>query len=103
MNGFLVDTNIPSELTRERPDPRVASFLQQAGKHSLYLSVMTIGEISKGSAALPESRKRTSLQEWFDLDVRLWFERRVLPISEEIAGLLGNWLHRPSSVVFPLR
>jgi predicted nucleic acid-binding protein len=43
VKGYLVDTNVPSELTRETPDARVAAFLRKAGKESLFLSVMTPG------------------------------------------------------------
>jgi predicted nucleic acid-binding protein len=56
VNGYLVDTNIPSELTREKPDVRVATFLRSAGQSRVFLSVMTIGEICKGIAALPLAR-----------------------------------------------
>lgn len=41
MKGSLVDTNIPSELTREEPDARVAAFLRNAGKGTVFLSVVT--------------------------------------------------------------
>lgn len=90
MNGFLVDTNIPSELTRDKPDPRVTVFLVDAGKASVFLSVMTIGEISKGIASLPIGQKRASLQDWLDIDVRSWFAGRVLPVTEAIAELGGH-------------
>ncbi len=90
MNGFLVDTNIPSELTRDKPDPRVTVFLVDAGKASVFLSVMTIGEISKGIASLPIGQKRASLQDWLDIDVRSWFAGRVLPVTEAIAELWGH-------------
>lgn len=49
MKGYLVDTNVPSELTHETPDARVVAFLRKAGKESLFLSVMTLGEICKGT------------------------------------------------------
>jgi toxin FitB len=89
VKGYLVDTNVPSELTREQPDQSVAAFLRKAGTSSLYLSVMTIGEICKGIAALPPSQKRTGLQSWLDGSVRLWFAGRVLPVTEEIAERWG--------------
>jgi predicted nucleic acid-binding protein len=66
VKGYLVDTNIPSELTREGPDARVAAFLKNAGKESVFLSVMTIGEICKGIDLLPVSKKRSGLQIWLD-------------------------------------
>lgn len=85
MKGYLVDTNIPSELTRERPDARVAAFLTKAGQSSVFLSVLTIGEICKGIAELPASRKRTGLQNWLDIEVRSWFAGRILSVTEPIA------------------
>ena len=85
MKGYLVDTNIPSELTRERPDARVSAFLANAGQSRVFLSVLTIGEICKGIAELPASRKRTGLQNWLDIEVRSWFAGRILSVTEPIA------------------
>jgi predicted nucleic acid-binding protein len=90
LKGYLVDTNIPSELTRDTPDGRVAAFLENAGRERVYLSVMTLGEICKGIDALPPSRKRTGLKEWLDRDVRVWFEGRILPVTESIAERWGH-------------
>ena len=90
MRGYLVDTNIPSELTRETPDARVAEFLRNAGKESVFLSVMTVGEICKGIDLLPVSRKRKTLQDWLDIDVRSWFAGRILPVTESVAERWGH-------------
>jgi len=83
-------TNIPSELTRETPDARVAAFLKSAGKESVFLSVMTIGEICKGIDLLPVSQKRSGLQIWLDVEVRSWFAGRILPVTESIAERWGH-------------
>jgi predicted nucleic acid-binding protein len=90
VNGYLVDTNIPSELTRQQPDERVADFIRKAGKKNLFLSVMTIGEICKGIDLPPVSQKRTSLESWLDVEVRAWFAGRILPITEAIAERWGH-------------
>lgn len=90
MKGYLVDTNIPSELTREKPDARVVRFLRDAGRNTVFLSVMTIGEICKGIAGLPSSQKRTALQKWLDNDLRPWFAGRILPVTETIAERWGQ-------------
>jgi predicted nucleic acid-binding protein len=90
MKGFLIDTNVPSELTKERPDPRVASFLLNADKSLLHISVMTIGEIRKGIEALTDGAKKNSLKYWLKQDVRLWFAERILPVTEEIAERWGS-------------
>ena len=86
----MVDTNIPSELTRDTPDVRVATFLENAGRERVYLSLITLGEICKGIDVLPLSRKRTGLQEWLDRDVRVRFAGRILPVTEYVAE---RWRH----------
>jgi predicted nucleic acid-binding protein len=49
MSGFLLDTNVPSELSRARPDPRVARWLEDADDDTLYLSVISIGGLAQTS------------------------------------------------------
>jgi predicted nucleic acid-binding protein len=66
MNGFLLDTNVPSELTRLRSDPRVERWLDDADDELLFLSVVSLGEIFKGLTILPESKRRGELQQWID-------------------------------------
>jgi predicted nucleic acid-binding protein len=90
VKGYLVDTNVPSELTRETPDVRVAAFLRNAGKESLFLSVMTLGEICKGFDMLPVSEKRNALQDWLEVEVRSWYAGRILPVTESIAERWGH-------------
>lgn len=89
MTRYLVDTNLPSELTKPMPDPCVAEFLIRAGREHVFVSVVTIGEICKGIAILPESRKRTELRDWLDSVLRPWFAGRLLPVTEEIAERWG--------------
>ena len=90
MKGYLVDTNIPSELTRKQPDMHVAAFLKNVAQEDVFLSVMTVGEICKGIAALPVSQKRKVLQHWLEKDVRSWFGDRILPVTEAIAERWGD-------------
>jgi len=61
MKGFLLDTNIPSELTRPRPEAKVARWLDDADDDQLYLSVISLGEILKGVTVLPVSKRRDEL------------------------------------------
>ena len=60
MNGFLLDTNTVSELVK--PNQSVLDWMEAADENRLYLSVLTLGEIRQGVAALPQSRKRTHLE-----------------------------------------
>jgi predicted nucleic acid-binding protein len=86
---YLVDTNIPSELTYPKPEPLVAEFLQQAGKQNVFVSTLTLGEICKGIGLLPPSAKRINLQAWLDSVLRGWFSERVLSVTTPIAERWG--------------
>ena len=55
MSGFLLDTNCIFELVRVKPEPRVLEWMEGADEGLLYLSVLTLGEIRKGLAGLPQS------------------------------------------------
>jgi predicted nucleic acid-binding protein len=89
MKGFLLDTNIPSEMTRPRPQPSVSAWLDDADDDQLYFSVVSLGEILKGVTLLSESKRRSQLQEWLDETLRPWFEGRILPVNQPIAERWG--------------
>jgi predicted nucleic acid-binding protein len=89
--SYLLDTNCISEPTRDRPEPRVLSWLDAVDESQLYLSVLTLGEIRKGASALPESRRRSHLEVWLERQVKVRFSGRILPISDDIAERWG-WL-----------
>jgi predicted nucleic acid-binding protein len=89
MKGFLLDTNIPSEMTRPHPQSSVTGWLDDADDDELYLSVVSLGEIIKGVTVLPESKRRDQLQQWLDETLRPWFEGRILPVNETIAERWG--------------
>ena len=89
MSGFLLDTNIPSELTRQKSAAQVERWLDEANDEELYFSVISLGEILKGITVLPVSKRRDGLQEWLDGTLRPWFEGRILPVTAPIAELWG--------------
>jgi predicted nucleic acid-binding protein len=72
-------------MARERTSTKVAAFLAFIDRNSVYLSVMTMGEISNGIANLPPSRRRRELALWFEGEVRARFAGRILPVTEGIA------------------
>lgn len=89
MNGYLLDTNVPSEFSRDRPEPRVAQWLKAQPVTLLFLSVVTIGEIRKGLVVLPQGRRRAELETWFHTDLVIWFRDRILPVTHSIADRWG--------------
>jgi predicted nucleic acid-binding protein len=89
MSGFLLDTNCISEVVRKKPDPLVLHWLDAADESILYLSVLTLGDIRKGLAGLPQSRRQTLLESWLELDLKSRFSGRILPIDRFIADRWG--------------
>lgn len=92
MSGFLLDANCISELVSRRPEPRVLDWIEAADERLLFLSVLTLGEIRKGAAGLPQSKRRTYLEIWLELELQARFSGRILPIDEDVAdrwGFLG--------------
>jgi toxin FitB len=88
VNGYLVDTNVLSELTRPKPDPQVEQFLRQS-KDRVSVSVLSIGEIRKGIQSSPTTNRRALLEEWLDNEIMPWFANRVLPVTLAIAEHWG--------------
>lgn len=89
MSGFLLDTNIISELVKPKPEANVTEWVENTDESLLYLSVLTLGEIRRGIAALPQSRRRATLGAWLDKDLRARFEGRILVIDQEVADRWG--------------
>ncbi len=91
MTGYLLDTNVVSEYSRPwPPDPRVKQWVDAQREDSLHLSVLTLGEIRKGTTLLPAGRKRNQLEQWLELELPLRFGDRLLPINAQIAELWGE-------------
>jgi predicted nucleic acid-binding protein len=85
VNGWLLDTNVIAEVSRVKPNPRVARWLSSQPEHTLFLSILTIAEYQKGIHHLPRGDK---LRPRIERSVRLLearFSSRVLSVSDQIA------------------
>jgi toxin FitB len=89
VSGYLLDTNVISELVKLRPEAKVVSWVQTTSEELLYLSVLTIGEIRKGIDSLPRSNKRGLLESWLANDLVLRFAGRILQVNLDIAERWG--------------
>lgn len=90
--GYLIDTNVISELRRREPEPRVVQWFEQRPSQQLFLSVLTLGEIRRGVERLAESERQQTLRRWLEQDLPAFFSGRVLPIDEAIAHRWGRLL-----------
>lgn len=84
MTGWLLDTNILSELRRPKPERKVVSFVAAQPLDRLYVSTVTFAEIRFGIELVNDPTRRAALQDWLAHKVRPMFEQRVLEISEDV-------------------
>ena len=89
MSGYLLDTNVISELTKLQPESKVVSWFHATSEELLYLSVLAIGEIRKGINLLPRSNKRVLLESWLANDLVLRFAGRIIEVNLDIAERWG--------------
>ena len=84
MTGFLLDTNVLSELRRPRPQAKVLAFIEAQPLDALFVSTVTFAEIRFGIELVADVGRRAELADWLAHKVRPMFERRVLPVSEDV-------------------
>lgn len=82
MSGYLLDTNVISELNKASPAPQVVTFLTQ--QHTLWLSVIVIHELEFGVQGMPDGQRRDRVGAFY----RTFIDRladRVLPVERTVA------------------
>lgn len=84
MTGWLLDTNILSELRRPKPERKVLAFVATQPLELLHVSAMTFAEIRFGIEIVTDAGRRAELNDWLARRVRPMFEQRVLAITEDI-------------------
>jgi predicted nucleic acid-binding protein len=84
VTGWLLDTNILSELRRPKPEPKVVEFIAGQPLDLLFISMVTLAEIRFGIERVDDALRRAALNDWLTHQVRPMFEGRVLPVSEAV-------------------
>ena len=84
MSGWLLDTNVISEVSGAKPDPKVARWLEALPEHTLYLSILTIGEYQKGIQHLPPGDKLRPRLQRSVVALEARFSGRILSVSDQI-------------------
>jgi predicted nucleic acid-binding protein len=82
---ILLDTNVVSEIMRPKPEPNVLSWIATQSIEQLYIASLTVAEIRRGLALLPEGARKQSLHSAFDRFVAQGFEDRILPFTQHTA------------------
>ena len=84
MNGWLLDTNVLSELRRPKPNPQVRTFIAAQPLEQLFISTVTLAEIRYGIDKVGDPIRRAELSDWLVHKVRPMFDQRTLEISEDV-------------------
>jgi predicted nucleic acid-binding protein len=84
VTGWLLDTNVLSELRRPKPEPTVVQFVAAQPLDLLHVSIVTFAEIRYGIELVKDVARRMELNEWLDHKLRPMFEDRVLEVTEDI-------------------
>jgi predicted nucleic acid-binding protein len=90
VSGFLLDTNVISELVKPRPESKVTAWISSVDERMLWLSILTLGEIRKGVACLPSSARRLALEGWLEFDLPERFHGRILSVDQPVADRWGR-------------
>ena len=86
----MLDTCLLSELTKPRPSGKVRRWVAARDEQSLFISVLTLGEVQKGVTKLPDSKKKRAIRSWFRDELLARFRKRTLAITEEVAMRWGE-------------
>ena len=95
--SYLIDTNVLSELRRKQPDPNVVAWMQARPRQSLFLSVLTLGEIRKGLERVEDATRKQSLLDWLEVELPNYFVGRMLVVDAHTADRWGRLMAQAAS------
>ena len=84
MSGWLLDTNVLSELRKPRRTAAVRTWVDARDARRLYVSSVTFAEIRFGIDQLKDANRRHAFNEWLETELRPWFGERVIEIDEAV-------------------
>jgi predicted nucleic acid-binding protein len=88
--SFLLDTCVISELVAKQPNPAVVQWVDSIDENLLFLSAITIGEIKRGIEKLPDSSRKSALEDWLEDDLLIRFRDRILSIDAAVMLVWGQ-------------
>jgi predicted nucleic acid-binding protein len=90
--SYLLDTNVLSELRRKTPNAGVVNWFAKRPASSLFLSVLTLGELRKGVEGAADADRRMVLLDWLETELPTFFTGRLLPVDARVADRWGRMM-----------
>jgi toxin FitB len=100
--SFLLDTNAVSEWVKPRPDPGLIGWMEAVDEDRIFLSVISLAELTYGVERLPAGKRRKRLEDWLQHELPLRFEGRILAIDAEVAEAWGRTVSRSEAAGRPM-
>lgn len=103
--GSVLDTNVISELMKVMPAANLVQWIDSRDPTELFITSITIAEISYGIAVLPTGKRRLQLDQAFKTVISEAFANRILMFDDTAAHIYGELmahrkqLGRPFSVL----
>ena len=97
--AYLLDTNVVSELRKQRPHGAVLAWLNSLEDADLYLSAVTLGEIQAGIELTREHdpSKADEIETWLALVAQAY---QVLPMDAAAFRAWARLMHRKSDTLY---
>ena len=88
--SYLLDTKVVSQLRRKLPNPSVVSWFSHRPASTLFLSVLTLGELRKGIDGAADPARRMALSDWLETELPSFFAGRILNVDAQTADRWGR-------------
>lgn len=88
--SYLLDTCVLSDPTQRQPNAGVKRWFADTSETSMYVSVLSIGEIRKGLVKLAGTPKAAQIGAWLKHDLLLRFDQRLLDVNSDVCNLWGE-------------
>ncbi len=92
--NYILDTNVVSELVSRSANPKVLEWIGSIDQDSVFLSVITVGELKKGIEKLESSKRRKTLVSWLEEDLLVRFGERILELDLSVMLVWGGLVAR---------
>ena len=90
--SYLIGTNVLSELRKRQPDAQVVRWMAERPATTLYLSVLTLGELRKGVEGLMQEARKRRLLDWLEVELPAYFAGRIVSVDAAVADRWGRLL-----------
>lgn len=101
--NYVLDTDVVSQLSKDRPHPGVIQWIDSIDDVDLYLSAATLIEVRYGIELLDVGKKRQLLEDWLIHKLPEQFDGRIIPIERHVADLAGRIMARAKAEGWQLK